>query len=582
MKFITESWKRFLNEEEVKCVENPNCNCIDSSYHSNWGLSIADVQNFLYKNGYKNYLTKTFKTGYADNQCGQETKGAISAFQKTKKLKKCDACVGPETWGAMTSMGLKPSSKPENPTAAKGKESQASSSGSGEIVREKISEGVWYIGTKDTKRPMVTVHVVGSGSQQDPKIVSEDILKRFKKYIISQGDVVVSMYGNKYQRPTADFVKKGKYSKVRIVGFSRGARSPGGAMDYAKRHGKSSDELVLLDPSLPWQIKDMRLPPVSKIFLFCGSPYMAKTFKSRWDVLVKRLKKEKPNSVIDDTPSKTPGFSGHISYFNRFYNDPSAITTSSSSAKITKTPEEAGAPSGNSLDTSKPYVIPFDMSLSAFSSIRISGFGQQRKRNTHAGVDYNVPNGTPVYAIADGIVSKSYFLGDEKYKEMTTWLLAKIKKDYNHELKFIASDYKRILGSNARILYSTIAAKKSVPSTEAYYELRDLFKAEDSPYKRLTKPSHGRWHAGISLRLEHSSLKTNPKELKASRYLHMQEVFVKGGDVVKKGQLIGTVGKSGIFESGDHLHMEIYAPDKKGREWLQDKKFVGYKKSNNV
>lgn len=62
----------------------------------------------------------------------------------------------------------------------------------------------------------------------------------------------------------------------------------------------------------------------------------------------------------------------------------------------------------------------------------------------------------------------------------------------------------------------------------------------------------------------------------------MQEIFVKPGDVVKKGQLIGTVGRSGIFESFDHLHLEIYAPDKKGREWLQDDKFVGYKKSSNA
>ena len=97
MKFITESWKKFLIEEDVKCIENPNCNCIDSSYYSKWGISIADVQNFLYKNGYKDYLSDTFKAGHADNQCGAETKSAISAFEKTKKLKKCDACVGPET-----------------------------------------------------------------------------------------------------------------------------------------------------------------------------------------------------------------------------------------------------------------------------------------------------------------------------------------------------------------------------------------------------------------------------------------------------------------------------------------------------
>ncbi|MBP7738072.1 MAG: M23 family metallopeptidase [Spirochaetes bacterium] len=41
-----------------------------------------------------------------------------------------------------------------------------------------------------------------------------------------------------------------------------------------------------------------------------------------------------------------------------------------------------------------------------------------------------------------------------------------------------------------------------------------------------------------------------------TKYAHCAEMFVKAGDVIKKGQVIGMVGSTGI-STGNHLHFEI-------------------------
>ena len=43
----------------------------------------------------------------------------------------------------------------------------------------------------------------------------------------------------------------------------------------------------------------------------------------------------------------------------------------------------------------------------------------------------------------------------------------------------------------------------------------------------------------------------------STRYFHLETAKVKVGDAVRKGQVIGLVGSTGIFSTGPHLHYEI-------------------------
>ena len=40
-------------------------------------------------------------------------------------------------------------------------------------------------------------------------------------------------------------------------------------------------------------------------------------------------------------------------------------------------------------------------------------------------------------------------------------------------------------------------------------------------------------------------------------YIHMQDINVKKGDIIKQGDIIGTVGMTGRA-TGPHLHWNIY------------------------
>lgn len=43
-----------------------------------------------------------------------------------------------------------------------------------------------------------------------------------------------------------------------------------------------------------------------------------------------------------------------------------------------------------------------------------------------------------------------------------------------------------------------------------------------------------------------------------STYKHLSNIFKKKGDIIFKGDILGTVGKSGVLTSGPHIHFELW------------------------
>jgi len=58
---------------------------------------------------------------------------------------------------------------------------------------------------------------------------------------------------------------------------------------------------------------------------------------------------------------------------------------------------------------------------------------------------------------------------------------------------------------------------------------------------------------GLAVELEH------PRPLRRSLYGHLSELYVKPGDVVRQGEVIGRVGSTGL-STGPHLHFEMRQP----------------------
>lgn len=68
------------------------------------------------------------------------------------------------------------------------------------------------------------------------------------------------------------------------------------------------------------------------------------------------------------------------------------------------------------------------------------------------------------------------------------------------------------------------------------------------------------WYAGVYINIEHANNRH-------TRYMHLDATYVNPGDPVKKGQLIGTIGVTGVERAKTHLHFEtrINGTDKKGQ-----------------
>lgn len=71
----------------------------------------------------------------------------------------------------------------------------------------------------------------------------------------------------------------------------------------------------------------------------------------------------------------------------------------------------------------------------------------------------------------------------------------------------------------------------------------------------VTKAAQGyNGGSGNNVRIDHGTIQGKPVE---TSYLHMHTITVREGETVKKGQVIGSVGNTGL-STGPHLHFSVY------------------------
>jgi murein DD-endopeptidase MepM/ murein hydrolase activator NlpD len=140
--------------------------------------------------------------------------------------------------------------------------------------------------------------------------------------------------------------------------------------------------------------------------------------------------------------------------------------------------------------------IPWGSPLEASPRVVSSEPGDPRPGRKHRGVDVEAVVGEPVLAMADGVV---FFAGVD------------------------------LPGQGAREL-------------------------DPANIKRVRRGRMGA--GGRFICIDHAGAGPDEQYLR-SCYMHLEDTHVQSGDVVKRGQSIGTVGTTGVKHSAPHLHLEI-------------------------
>ena len=147
-----------------------------------------------------------------------------------------------------------------------------------------------------------------------------------------------------------------------------------------------------------------------------------------------------------------------------------------------------------------------------------AGYYQKRgKKRIHGAIDQDVPIGTPVRAIADGVVVSVY--SGYQYTRETMRIMRRLK----------------IKPSSSWPL-----AKKRLKHCRCTRKIR--------------RYSRSPWISGIYLSIEH---KTDKGKVFRSQYMHMSKIFVRLGRKVKQGDIIGLSGDTAIIDDPPHLHFQI-------------------------
>ena len=151
------------------------------------------------------------------------------------------------------------------------------------------------------------------------------------------------------------------------------------------------------------------------------------------------------------------------------------------------------------------------------SKIQADYYQKRGKKRIHGAIDQNTPIGTPVRAVADGVVLSVY----SKHRDMreTMRIMRRLKLNPT---------------------YSWPCAKRRLKRCRCT--------------RRIRRYSRSPWISGIYLTIEH---KTDRGKMFKSQYMHMSKIFVPHGKKVKQGDIIGLSGDTAIIDNPPHLHFQI-------------------------
>ncbi|HEX5657805.1 MAG TPA: M23 family metallopeptidase [Polyangiales bacterium] len=193
------------------------------------------------------------------------------------------------------------------------------------------------------------------------------------------------------------------------------------------------------------------------------------------------------------------------------------------------------------------------------------GADRDRGLRMHRGVDVDAAMHEPVLAMADGVVSFAGvdLPGRGTAVELTPDEITQIPtRDMGAGGRYVCithrpSPTRQHSGSAFAPDPPVTAVPRALSADGAQEEIDD---EDGAPELAASSAQSDPAVAGKRARIELAPLEIfgfNPESLTVSCYMHLEVTYVAKGQEVKRGERVGTVGRTGCKESREHLHLEM-------------------------